>query len=58
MDPSHSGGWIGQAMVAEFMNHEETQDLFHHASQLAYHVSILLYWPVRDWHSVLEAGLH
>ncbi|XP_065183306.1 superkiller complex protein 3-like [Sycon ciliatum] len=37
VDPECISGWLGQAMVAELMQHDETQDLYHHASDLGYH---------------------
>ena len=36
-DPTYVPAWIGQAMIAESIGHNETMDLFRHATELAYH---------------------
>ncbi|GLH08653.1 Tetratricopeptide repeat protein 37 [Gryllus bimaculatus] len=36
-DPTYIQGWLGQAMLAESVNHEDTMDLFRHTTSLAVH---------------------
>ncbi|XP_065220863.1 tetratricopeptide repeat protein 37 [Planococcus citri] len=36
-DPKYSRSWIGQALIAESVDHLETIDLFYHTTQLGYH---------------------
>ncbi|CAH1994676.1 unnamed protein product [Acanthoscelides obtectus] len=36
-DPSHVQSWIGQALIAESLGHEEAMDLFRHCTQIAHH---------------------
>ena len=38
-DPEYVAGWIGQALVAETVGHQEAMDLFRHTTQLGIHVS-------------------
>ncbi|KAK3911004.1 Tetratricopeptide repeat protein 37 [Frankliniella fusca] len=37
VDHSYTRCWVGQAMIAEAMDHHETLDLFRHAASLEYH---------------------
>ncbi|PNF23763.1 hypothetical protein B7P43_G16832 [Cryptotermes secundus] len=37
-EPSYIESWIGQALVAESMNHEDAMDLFRHTTQLGIHM--------------------
>ncbi|XP_026288453.1 tetratricopeptide repeat protein 37 [Frankliniella occidentalis] len=37
VDHSYTRCWVGQAMIAETMDHHETLDLFRHAASLEYH---------------------
>ena len=37
LDPSEARGWIGQAFVAEVINHGETLDLYRHSYELSPH---------------------
>lgn len=37
LDPTYVQAWIGQAMIADAIGHNETMDLFRHATELAYH---------------------
>nr|CAI5830097.1 unnamed protein product [Callosobruchus analis] len=36
-DPNHVQNWIGQALIAESMGHEEAMDLFRHSTQIGHH---------------------
>ncbi|XP_069681678.1 tetratricopeptide repeat protein 37 [Periplaneta americana] len=36
-DPAYVESWIGQALIAESMNHEDAMDLFRHTTQLGIH---------------------
>ena len=37
-DPEYVGCWVGQALVAETVGHEEAMDLFRHTTALGIHV--------------------
>ncbi|XP_034246747.1 tetratricopeptide repeat protein 37 [Thrips palmi] len=37
VDHDYTRCWVGQAMIAEALNHHETMDLFRHAASLEYH---------------------
>lgn len=41
-DPHCVRGWIGQALVAEEAQPLEAMDLFRHASEIQYHVSVVV----------------
>lgn len=46
-EPSYIESWIGQALVAESMNHEDAMDLFRHTTQLGIHMESCIgytYW--------------
>nr|XP_022913012.1 tetratricopeptide repeat protein 37 [Onthophagus taurus] len=36
-DPNYINSWIGQALIAEFLGHEDCMDLFRHSTQLGCH---------------------
>ncbi|GFN82445.1 arrestin domain-containing protein 3-like [Plakobranchus ocellatus] len=38
IDPTYIECWIGQALIAEMVGHEETMDLFRHTTELGFHV--------------------
>ncbi|ESP01284.1 hypothetical protein LOTGIDRAFT_230642 [Lottia gigantea] len=37
LDPNYVACWIGQAMIAETVGHEDTMDLYRHTTELSYH---------------------
>ncbi|GAB6019412.1 Tetratricopeptide repeat protein 37 [Chamberlinius hualienensis] len=39
LEPSYPNAWIGQAVCAEIIDHDETADLFRHCSTLSSHVA-------------------
>ena len=38
LDPSYVASWIGQAIIAETVGHEEAMDLFRHTTELSNHI--------------------
>lgn len=38
IDPTYMACWIGQALIAELIGHEEAMDLFRHTTELGFHV--------------------
>ena len=48
-EPEYMASWIGQALIAEVVGHEEAMDLFRHTTELGIHVrdeSFLVNWPI------------
>ncbi len=39
MDPAYVASWIGQALIAEAVGHDDAMDLFRHTTDLGFHVS-------------------
>lgn len=39
LEPSYVSCWIGQAIIAEVVGHEDAMDLFRHTTELGNHVS-------------------
>ncbi|KAK3788293.1 hypothetical protein RRG08_027026 [Elysia crispata] len=37
IDPTYMACWIGQALIAEIVGHEEAMDLFRHTTELGFH---------------------
>ncbi|KAK6188238.1 hypothetical protein SNE40_004461 [Patella caerulea] len=37
LDPNYVACWIGQAIIAETVGHEDTMDLYRHTTELSYH---------------------
>ena len=37
-EPEYMASWIGQALIAEVVGHEEAMDLFRHTTELGIHV--------------------
>lgn len=37
-DPDYVAGWVGQALIAELVGHEEAMDLFRHTTELGIHL--------------------
>jgi len=40
LEPSYVSSWIGQAIIAELVGHEDAMDLFRHTTELSVHVSL------------------
>ena len=45
LDPGYVAAWIGQALIAETVGHDDAMDLFRHTTELGFHVSIITYLP-------------
>jgi len=39
LEPSYVASWVGQAIIAEIVGHDDAMDLFRHTTELAHHVS-------------------
>ncbi|XP_059178471.1 superkiller complex protein 3-like isoform X2 [Physella acuta] len=38
IDPTYMACWVGQALIAEIVGHEEAMDLFRHTTELGFHL--------------------
>lgn len=38
LEPSYVSSWVGQAIIAELVGHEDAMDLFRHTTELSNHV--------------------
>ena len=41
LEPSYIPCWIGQAIIAETVGHEDAMDLFRHTTELGNHVRLI-----------------
>lgn len=54
-DPLYANSWIGQAIIAETMGHDDAMDLFRHSNQLNYHSESALNYASWVCRTILES---